>query len=640
MRDDVLVGRELGGFKIEAPIGRGGMSRVYRATQPSVGRMIALKVLSSEWVENDEFRQRFLAEARLAATIEHPNILPIYDAGETDGHLYIAMRLVDGTDLRRLLERDGRLTLERTLTLIEAAAAALDAAHDRGLVHRDVKPANLLLAGEHLYLSDFGIAKIAAARREFTRTGMFVGTLDYASPEQIRNEELDGRADLYSLGCVLFHCLAGAPPYDRPSEYGTMQAHMYDPPPSLHAKRSELPRAIDDVIATVLAKQKDERFRTGRHLSQALREVQVGTERPQFSSPRSSPIVAPTVLAMPKAGATAAAGAHVPSARLMQPPTMREAVGIGVQARSTTALPRLPSLGRLSAGDSGVVAIGFALAALALFLPTWATAWSTGGVQTRFIGDPAPDTWLRLLTLIGCAAGIAGIRTNTLVSWLGWIAVASVTFLYSGLPLLRNALIVPAPSFVLEMGYWISIVGIFLGMFGLLGVQRFWLRVACIGVGLCALSLVIPTWALLIGPSGQSLAFRAIRAFDAPNGAWAGVCLAAFGLMCVGLALRLFSASGTRFVIRVTATVVTWISAAVGWIAVLWALGFDRSIRSAELGPGYFLFAEGYWIAVIGLTLVTAGLVLEVSTSERPRPGRWNTVARMIAPSHSGPTSG
>lgn len=293
MREDPLVGRELGGFRVEALLRRGGMGRIYRATQKSVGnRTIALKVLAPELAEDGEFRSRFLRESLLAGGIEHPNILPVYDAGEADGHLFIAMRLVEGVDpdLGSVLKRSGALPLNRATAILAQAADALDAAHTHGLVHRDVKPGNLLLAGDHAYLTDFGIAKSTLARRELTRTGVFVGTLDYAAPEQIRNEALDPRTDIYALGCVLFQCLTGEVPFDRPSEYDVMRAHLTEAPPSISARRPDLPRSLDGVISRAMAKERDERYRSGRHFAGALRATMhppsAAADRPTIAAAR------------------------------------------------------------------------------------------------------------------------------------------------------------------------------------------------------------------------------------------------------------------------------------------------------------------------------------------------------------------
>ena len=267
---DQLLGRQIADFRVEALIGRGGMGRVYRARQTSLDRSVALKVLSVEAADDEQFRARFLRESRLAASIDHPNILPIYAAGEAEGRLYIAMRYVDGHDLRALLQREAPLSVERAVSFLRQAAGALDAAHDRGLVHRDVKPANFLIAQEHLYLADFGIAREASTSRDLTRVDAFVGTLDYASPEQIRHDAIDARTDLYSLACVFFECLSGTPPYDRPTEHGVMQAHLNDNPPSVSALRTGLPVAVDAVFAIALAKTPEDRYRTGRHFLQAI----------------------------------------------------------------------------------------------------------------------------------------------------------------------------------------------------------------------------------------------------------------------------------------------------------------------------------------------------------------------------------
>lgn len=268
---DVLLGTRLGSYRIDALIGTGGMSRVYRAEHLTLQRSVALKVLAPALTGDANYRDRFLHESRLAASIEHPNILPIYDAGESEGYLFIAMRLVDGTDLRKLLDRDGATSPERALSFLAQAALALDAAHARGLIHRDVKPANLLLAGEHVFLTDFGIAKMVGDIRGATRIGIFVGTIDYASPEQILQEPLDARSDLYSLACVFYQCLTGKAPFDKPTDHAIVEAHLSEPPPSILADRPEMPSALDTVFATALAKNPEARYRSGRFLADAAR---------------------------------------------------------------------------------------------------------------------------------------------------------------------------------------------------------------------------------------------------------------------------------------------------------------------------------------------------------------------------------
>src|SRR5262245_41128933 len=204
------VGDSFDGYVVDALLGRGGMGTVYLATQERLARQVALKVIAPDLADDDEFRTRFLHESQLAASLDHPNVIPIFDAGEVEGVLYLAMRYVRGRTLKAHLSERGPLGLDETVELAEQIGGALDAAHEAGLVHRDVKPANVLLADpdRHAYLCDFGLAKRTASRG-VTRTGSFLGTADYCAPEQIRGEPVDGRADVYALGCVLFECLAG-----------------------------------------------------------------------------------------------------------------------------------------------------------------------------------------------------------------------------------------------------------------------------------------------------------------------------------------------------------------------------------------------------------------------------------------------
>ncbi|HEY2522947.1 MAG TPA: serine/threonine-protein kinase, partial [Streptosporangiaceae bacterium] len=206
-----LVGDEFAGYRLRAVLGRGGMSVVYQAENPRLGSVIALKVLAPELAADDAFRARFLEESRIAASLNHPNVIPIYDTGSSGGLLYIAMRYVAGTDLRQMIKKRGRVIPATAVFLLAQAARALDAAHRQGLVHRDVKPGNLLIErgsdGEdldHVYLTDFGITKHAMSRSGLTATGQFLGTIDYVAPEQIRGVSVLGQADQYSLGCVLY----------------------------------------------------------------------------------------------------------------------------------------------------------------------------------------------------------------------------------------------------------------------------------------------------------------------------------------------------------------------------------------------------------------------------------------------------
>ena len=249
MAEDTRVGTELAGYRIEGVIGRGGMSVVYLAEHVRLGRKVALKVLAPELAGSERFHDRFLRESKLAASIDHPNIVPIYDADEAEGVLYIAMRYVEGSDLKQAIRDQGRLEPLRTSTIVDQIASALDAAHARGLVHRDVKPANVLLTpDDHVYVSDFGLTKRAVSVSGLTETGQLIGTIDYVAPEQIKGDPVDQRADVYSLGCLLFECLTGHGPYPRDIEVGVLWAHVETPPPSLTEERPDLPQEVDDVV--------------------------------------------------------------------------------------------------------------------------------------------------------------------------------------------------------------------------------------------------------------------------------------------------------------------------------------------------------------------------------------------------------
>jgi CHASE2 domain-containing sensor protein len=266
----------IAGYRIEEAIGRGGMGVVYRATQLALARPVALKLIATDRAEDPSFRARFEMESRLAASIEHPNVIPVYEAGEDDGLLFIAMRLVDGIDLAELLERAGALEPKRTARLIGQLAAALDAAHAHGLVHRDVKPANVLLTldePEHLYLTDFGVAKHAGAVEGVTRAGQWVGTLDYLAPEQIRGEEVGASADIYALAGVLHRCLTGEVPFPRENDAAKLWAQVNAPPPPASRLRPGLPQAIDEVIAIGMAKDPAARFQSAGELARACAQA-------------------------------------------------------------------------------------------------------------------------------------------------------------------------------------------------------------------------------------------------------------------------------------------------------------------------------------------------------------------------------
>ncbi len=234
----------IAGYRIEAPIASGGMGIVYRATQLALERPVAVKLITPDHAQDPDFRERFKAESRIAASIEHPNVIPVYEAGEDDGLLFISMRLVDGVDLEQVLTNTGPLEPRRAARVIAQVAAALDAAHARGLVHRDVKPANVLLTTdepEHAYLTDFGVSKRVGVYSRLTNAGQWVGTLDYLSPEQIRGEEVGPAADTYMLAGLLYHCLTGSPPFVRDSQAAALWAHISAPVPAPSVSQSRAP---------------------------------------------------------------------------------------------------------------------------------------------------------------------------------------------------------------------------------------------------------------------------------------------------------------------------------------------------------------------------------------------------------------
>ncbi|MEV6166827.1 serine/threonine-protein kinase [Streptomyces sp. NPDC051954] len=266
-RPSELIGTQIADYRIECEIGRGGMAVVYRARDLRLERTVALKLLAPELSRNDTFRRRFTHESRAAAAIDHPHIVPVFEAGETDGVLYIAMRYVEGSDLRHLLDRQGPLPPPTVLRIAAQVASALDAAHEHGLVHRDVKPGNILVSRgtdsdhpEHVYLTDFGLTKKSLSLTGFTTVGQFVGTLDYVAPEQISGKPVDGRCDVYGFACVVYECLAGRPPFRRDDDMALLWAHQYDEPPALTEARPDLDSHVDAVFAKALAKSPDDRY--------------------------------------------------------------------------------------------------------------------------------------------------------------------------------------------------------------------------------------------------------------------------------------------------------------------------------------------------------------------------------------------
>jgi hypothetical protein len=268
-------GAELAGCRIEEVAGRGGMGVVYRATQLDLGRPVAIKVIAADRARDPGLRTRFSLEARLAAAIDHPNLVPVHAAGEEDGRLYLVMRYVAGTDLHRALKREGHLAPGRAAKVVAQVAAGLDAAHAAGLVHRDVKPANVLLSSEHVYLGDFGLSRLQGAGERITESGAWIGTVDYMSPEHLRGEPCDARSDVYALGCVLFTALTGEPPFRRDTVPQTMSAHLHQPPPR-PSERAPVPVEFDRVIARALAKHPEDRYPSAGDLGRAALAAAAG----------------------------------------------------------------------------------------------------------------------------------------------------------------------------------------------------------------------------------------------------------------------------------------------------------------------------------------------------------------------------
>lgn len=282
-RPSGLIGKQIAGYRIERLLGRGGMAVVYCAKDLRLDRTVALKLITPERARDEVFRRRFTYESRVAARIDHPHIVPIFEAGETDGVLYIAMRYVAGLDLCALLDREGPLPVATAVRVAAQVASALDAAHEHDLVHRDVKPGNILVAEgidsehpEHVYLTDFGLTKKSLSLTGFTTAGEFVGTLDYMAPEQISGRPVDGRCDLYSLACVVYETLAGAPPFERDDIPALLWAHQHDQPPPLAGRRLEIVPAVDEVMAKAMAKVPEDRYGSCLEFVAALRAAAGG----------------------------------------------------------------------------------------------------------------------------------------------------------------------------------------------------------------------------------------------------------------------------------------------------------------------------------------------------------------------------
>ncbi len=289
------AGAQVAGYRLEERIGQGGMAVIFRARDGRLGRVVALKILAPALAADDAFRQRFIRESRAAAAVDDPHIIPVFEAGEAGGVLFLAMRYVPGGDARTLVRREGALPPGRAAAIISPVALALDSAHAAGLVHRDVKPSNMLMdvrpgRPDHVYLSDFGLSKATLAATGLTGTGQFLGTLEYTAPEQIQGRPVDGRADQYALACSAFELLAGGPPFQREEAAALMFAHLSEPPPALTTRRPDLPRPADAVLATAMAKDPEARYASCREFADALRAaLGLGPYAPRFAAAGSGP---------------------------------------------------------------------------------------------------------------------------------------------------------------------------------------------------------------------------------------------------------------------------------------------------------------------------------------------------------------
>ncbi len=377
---ELSEGDEFAGYRIERRLGRGGMGVLYLAIEPGLERRVALKLIAPEAAEDEVFARRFAEESRIAASIEHPNVVPIYAAGEEDGVPYIAMRYVPGADLARRLARERRMEPVAAVGLIVQVSSGLDAIHAAGLIHRDVKPANVLLGGgegdEHAYLTDFGVARNVATESGLTRTGRFVGTLDYVAPEQISGGALDARADVYALGCLLFKLLTGEVPFPKDGEAAKLFAHLNEPPPTPSLWVPEVSPALDDVAIRAMSKCPDDRYPSAGDLGRAAQ-----------AALRGEPSAEPERTVATGAAATRTAEAAAPERAADIDPT---GGGSKSDAR-TAAMGTARSRRRWALGLGAVAVVGIVAAIVAL---------ASGGGDSG-TDNPAADAGARSATTAG-----------------------------------------------------------------------------------------------------------------------------------------------------------------------------------------------------------------------------------------------
>jgi serine/threonine protein kinase len=392
------TGEDFAGHRIERVLGRGGMGVVYLARHLMLDRERALKLLPPEYAHDDHFRNRFIRESRAAARLEHPNIIPIHEAAEVEGLLFLSMRFVEGSDLKHIIEEGGRLDPRWAMHLLGQVAEGLDAAHASKLVHRDIKPQNILVASGvgsdvngHVYLLDFGLTKDLSAESQYTRTGTVMGTVHYMAPEQVKGGDVDHRTDIYSLACVMFECLSGAIPYDMDSQWAVMNAHVNEPPPKVSDVRPELPPAIDAVMGRALEKKKDDRFDSAGEFISAARTA-LGLDAGAETIPSRSgdgdgsgkPSAATVMPGRASASTVAPAAETMPSSE-SNVPQGETVTGAPAQFQgSTTPPPRSPRPGPVprEGGGRGRMLGLVAVAALIILLGVGALLFLGGGDET------------------------------------------------------------------------------------------------------------------------------------------------------------------------------------------------------------------------------------------------------------------
>jgi hypothetical protein len=394
---DFAPGTHFAGHRIEDVIGQGGMGVVYRAVDLTLEREVAVKVITPQLAGDEDFRARFRREWRLAASIRHPHVVTIYRAGDDDGRMYVSMDYIPGTDLRAMISTYGALDPRHATGIVEQVAGALDAAHAAGLVHRDIKPANVLLSDRggfsDAYLTDFGLSKqLRSGTAELTKTGMFVGTVDYVAPEQLKGDQVDARADVYALGCVLYESLTGDIPFPRDSEPAKMWAHVSEPPPSARARRPELNPEMDEVLQRAMAKSPEDRFPSAGDLGRAAVAAAAGRALPAAERSVATGDAAPeetTISAAPHAGTVPAASAPptraavpvAPTPAYAAPPPPPPAAPVAPAA----AVPPGPGAGAASPGGGGgrnrtpLIIGGAVIGVLVLVVAVLAIAGALGG---------------------------------------------------------------------------------------------------------------------------------------------------------------------------------------------------------------------------------------------------------------------